>query len=70
MSTTIAEDSCGPYRAVGAPCIDLGGGADLDHRDSSDPLGQPFLQLLAVVIGRAGLVIAEHSTINADRAPA
>ena len=31
--------------------LDLGGRADLDDRDAADQLGQPLLQLLAVVVG-------------------
>ncbi len=31
--------------------LDLGGRADLDHRDAAGELGQPLLQLLAVVVG-------------------
>ena len=31
--------------------LGFGGGADLDHRHAADQLGQPFLQLLAVVVG-------------------
>ena len=31
--------------------LDLGGRADLDHRDAAGQLGQPLLQLLAVVVG-------------------
>src|SRR6266545_2296905 len=33
--------------------LHLGGGADLDHRDAAGQLGQPLLQLLAVVVGVA-----------------
>jgi hypothetical protein len=33
--------------------LDLGGRADLDHRDAAGQLGQPLLQLLAVVVGVA-----------------
>ena len=35
--------------------LGLGGGADLDDRDAADQLGQPLLQLLAVVVGRGVL---------------
>ena len=31
--------------------LDLGGAADADHRDAAGELGQPLLQLLAVVVG-------------------
>ena len=31
--------------------LDLGGSADLDHGDAAGQLGQPLLQLLAVVVG-------------------
>ena len=31
--------------------LGLGGGADLDHGHAADQLGQPLLQLLAVVVG-------------------
>ena len=31
--------------------LDLGGRADLDHRDTAGQLGQALLQLLAVVVG-------------------
>jgi ABC-2 type transport system permease protein len=31
--------------------LDLGGRADLDHRHAAGQLGQPLLQLLAVVVG-------------------
>ena len=31
--------------------FDLGGGADLDHRDTAGQLGNPLLQFLAIVIG-------------------
>ena len=37
--------------------LELGGRADLDHRDAPDELRQPLLQLLAVVVGRRGLPI-------------
>jgi hypothetical protein len=30
--------------------FDLGGGTDLDHRNAPDQLGEPFLQLFAVVV--------------------
>jgi hypothetical protein len=33
--------------------LDLGGRADLDDRDAAGQLGQPLLQLLAVVVGVA-----------------
>ena len=33
--------------------LDLGGRADLDHRNAAGQLGQPLLQLLAVVVGVA-----------------
>src|ERR1700757_385803 len=32
--------------------LDLGGAADADHRDAARELGQPLLQLLAVIVGR------------------
>ena len=35
--------------------LDLGRGADANHRDAADQLGQPLLQLLAVVV-RGGLL--------------
>jgi hypothetical protein len=35
--------------------LGLGGGADLDHRNAAGELGQPLLQLLAVVV-RGGLL--------------
>ncbi len=35
--------------------LDLGGGADLDHRNAAGQLGQALLQLLAVVVGVAVL---------------
>jgi hypothetical protein len=31
--------------------LGLGGGADLDHRDAADQLGEALLELLAVVVG-------------------
>ena len=31
--------------------LDLGGRADLDHRDATGQLGEPLLELLAVVVG-------------------
>ncbi len=36
----------------------LGGGADLDHRDTAGQLGQPLLQFLAVPVRIAGLDLA------------
>ena len=31
--------------------LDLGGAADADHRDAAGELGEPLLQLLAVIVG-------------------
>src|SRR6185369_9179919 len=47
--------------------LDLGGRADLDHRDAAGQLGQPLLQLLAVVVGVALLDLRadlSHATVD------
>ena len=44
--------------------LGLGGAADADHRDAAGELGQPLLQLLAVVVG-GGLLDLRLDLIDA-----
>src|SRR5207247_861463 len=48
--------------------LDLGRTADLDHRNAAGELGQPLLQLLAVVVGRRVLdLLADRGDSRLDR---
>src|SRR5262249_39410259 len=48
--------------------LDLGGTADLDHRNAAGELGEALLELLTVVVRRGGLdLLADRANAGLDR---